>query len=170
MSRTRSALTAEIQSRVINFIKAGGFPHVAAEAAGVSQQLFLDWLAKGNRRGAKEPYRSFVRAVDEAIAQARLGVEIEVRKKDPRFWLRYGPGRESDKSPGWGTVRKPTLPVKPRGLSKLPPKEWSRLCRLIFSTLEAFPEARAAVAQALQSPGAGAALLLPPPRSNPRKE
>jgi hypothetical protein len=46
--------------------------------------------------------------VQEAKAQARLKAEVEARAKDPRFWLKNGPGKDPVDAPGWGPIpRKP---------------------------------------------------------------
>ncbi len=107
MPGARLALTSELEQQILNFIGAGGFPHVAAEAAGVPKSLFDRWLERGTSRGAREPYRSFARHVRQTAARARLKAEIEAREKDPRFWLIHGPARETADSPGWASQVKP---------------------------------------------------------------
>ena len=64
------------------------------------RDLFAAWLARGRRCGAREPYRSFYQRVQQAIATARLKAEVETMTKNPFYWLRYGPGRETSESPG----------------------------------------------------------------------
>ena len=40
-------------------------------------------------------------ALPIARAQARAAAEIEVRRDNPAFWLRVGPGRSRPGAPGW---------------------------------------------------------------------
>ena len=42
-------LTPDVQKAVCAYIAAGGFPHVAAEAAGVPRHVFDDWMRRGER-------------------------------------------------------------------------------------------------------------------------
>src|SRR5437868_11753050 len=93
-------LTPEIEERVLQFIRAGGYGWVAAEAAGVPRAAFDRWLARG-ARGGRQPHRRFYRNVTQALAQARMAAEAKVREQDPRFWLKHGPGRERSGHPGW---------------------------------------------------------------------
>lgn len=140
--------TAEVTAQIAGFVRAGGYPEVAAEAAGVPRDLFVRWMERGRARNAREPYRSFASAVGQALAQARLRAEIEARQKVPRFWLASGPGRERSDTPGW------TSQVKPRpedGADPLGRAEAliARYTQVVMTALEPFPEARAAVADAL---------------------
>ena len=108
MSDNRVRLTPEVSAQIVAGIRAGGYPHVAAEAWGVPKDVFDDWLERGNRKNAWEPYRSFARDVRQAFAQARLSAEMAGFKKDPKLWLVHGPGRESEQRPGWSVSVKPT--------------------------------------------------------------
>jgi hypothetical protein len=94
-------LTADVRQKILSSIRAGGYAHIAAQAWGVSQRLWRRWLALGRRRAAVEPYGSFYREVQEAKAQARLKAELEALNKDPRFWLKNGPGKDPGAGPGW---------------------------------------------------------------------
>jgi hypothetical protein len=105
--KSRYRLTPEIEQRIVGFIRAGGFPWVAAEAAGIPRKIFQLWLRRGKKPRAKKLYRNFYHGVLEARAQARLSAELETRKNDPRFWLRHGPGREKAGTPGWANPTKP---------------------------------------------------------------
>lgn len=166
MPRPRCRLTPTLEKQILGYIRAGGFPQVAAEAAGVPREVFADWLAQGRRAGARAPYRAFAWNVIQAIAQARLKAEIAVRDKDARFWLRYGPGREMPGAPGWTGPAKPS--TAPAGeINALAHPEWGRLWRLMLAALEPFPQARAAVAEALagDAPRPAKSLRLPAPRS-----
>lgn len=143
----RISFDAEAARQLLGFIRAGGYPHVAAEAAGVPAAVFRHWLELGERPGAHDPYRRFVREVRQAAAAARLVVEHGVYKKDPKFWLAHGPGKETPGNPGW------TGEVRPLGLeqgSAAPGQdEWRRACEDLLQALVEYPEARAAAARAL---------------------
>jgi hypothetical protein len=152
MPGTRLALTTELEQQILNFIGAGGFPHVAAEAAGVPRALFDRWLERGTSRGAREPYRSFARHVRQTVARARLKAEIEAREKDPRFWLIHGPARETADSPGWASQVKPASAVEASEADVPVLAEVQQIWRKVLTKLDLFPDARAAVMEALQEP------------------
>ncbi|GIW81845.1 MAG: hypothetical protein KatS3mg105_3652 [Gemmatales bacterium] len=103
----RFRLTKDFEKQVTDYVRAGGFDWVAAEAAGVPWSVYMRWLGRGRRRDARNPYRSFYLSVMQAKAQARLKAEIVCREERPLEWLRYGPGRE-DNRPGWTSAAKPT--------------------------------------------------------------
>jgi hypothetical protein len=101
----KSLLSPEVLQKILASIRAGGYAHVAAQAWGVPLLRWRRWLAAGRRPSSPEPYRSLFRAVAEARAQARLKAEIDALAKDPRFWLKTGPGKDADDAPGWGPAR-----------------------------------------------------------------
>lgn len=147
MANARPRLTAEIEKAIIAYARAGGFPEVAAEAAGVPREVFADWLARGDNPRGGARYRAFARAVRQAVAQARLGAEVSARQDKPLDWLRSGPGRETPTRIGWtGTVR-------PRGAEAAAPlladPQVQALLRSLLQALAAYPEARAALADYL---------------------
>ncbi len=71
MARPRYRLTPALQEQIVAYIRAGGFPHVAAEAAGLPRRVFKRWLERGQRSDAPPDYRAFALAVMEA--QCRRG-------------------------------------------------------------------------------------------------
>jgi hypothetical protein len=137
---------------ILAAIRAGAFPRVAAEVAGLPGEVLDHWMQASRRRRGRPPraIRAFLQRVRQAVAHARLTAEWEVRQKDPKFWLCHGPGRETKNAPGWTAVPKPAF--APGGaLDVLASPEGHRLCALILRALAAFPDARAAVAAALDS-------------------
>jgi hypothetical protein len=143
MKRSKS-FDAERAKNLLAFIRQGGFPGVAADAAGVSRQTFLGWIRRGEGRGAREPWRSFARDLRQAVAQARLLSELAVCKKDPKFWLSHGPGKETADLIGWTTPVRP----KPSQASKEDPLDACRaLCAWVVEALAPYPEARAKLAE-----------------------
>ena len=103
--------TPALERQITAFIRAGGFPHVAAEAAGVSRRTFERWLRYGRQSRRDPVYHAFAAAVRQATAQARLPAEMAVHESKPLDWLKLGPGKETADKPGWtATVR-----AAPRG-------------------------------------------------------
>ena len=66
MARTRHLLTPAVEQAILSFIRAGGFPVVAAEAAGVPRAVFERWLARGEAPRGPAKYRAFAEAVRQA--------------------------------------------------------------------------------------------------------
>jgi hypothetical protein len=159
MARPRYRLTPGLQAEIVAYIRAGGYPHVAAEAAGLPRDVFERWMQRGQRSAAPPAYRDFERAVREAEAQARLTAELQAAKNKPLDWLKAGPGKGSAANPGWAS------PGKPRdgavaGLDKdALLRAWCEMLDLIgqcVKQLAPYPEARAALAAWLKK-------LTPPP-------
>jgi hypothetical protein len=138
---------------ILAAIRSGGFPRVAAETWGLPAHVFDQWLRIARRRRPRPPrtIRTFVERVRQALAHARLTAEMEMRKKDPKFWLCHGPGRETKTALGWTTAAKPAFVPDGGSTDVLASPERNPLCVLILRTLAAFPDARAAVAAALGS-------------------
>ena len=154
MSRDRPSPTPEQQQRICAFIRAGGFPRVAAEAAGVPADLFERWLRRGKRRGAPDCYRALAEAVAQARAQARLAAELQVFDKRPLDWLKCGPGRETARSPGWTTAGKPVAPGAAASDTPSLPPDVLVVFQVLLEALAPFPEARAAAAEVITVPPA----------------
>jgi hypothetical protein len=134
---------------LLAFVRAGVFPLVAAQAAGISRRTFLRWLRRGSRAGARQPYAGFVSELRKTAAMARAMSEVAVAKKDPKFWLTRGPGKQRANYPGWtGEVKAP--PVHPHTDAHWQSRaELAELCQRLMKALEGFPEARSAAARAL---------------------
>jgi hypothetical protein len=152
MSDKRLRLTPELSKQIAGAIRAGGYPHVAAESYGVPKDVFDDWLKRGNKKNARKPYRSFAFEVRHAFAQARLRAEMEGFEKDPKLWLIHGPGRESEQRPGWSVSVRP-VEATAESHNVLLDAELMQLFGAVLKALDPFPEARARVAQVLTSAG-----------------
>jgi hypothetical protein len=131
-------LTPEVQNEIAAFLRAGGFPTVAAEAAGISAAQFTRWMRLGRQPRPKRRFRDFVKAVTHALALARLSAEVEIHKKKPLEWLKSGPPRDA-----WGPDAQPSAP------SGLDDPEIRELFARVLTALEPFPEAHAAVRKAM---------------------
>jgi len=142
-------LTIALQNEICAFIRQGGFPEAAAEAAGVPQATFRQWLARGEAPRAKALYRVFVAEVRKAAAQARVLAEMEAVKKNPLAWLKHGPGRETADMAGWTLPVRPQLAAGRQAAQALAQPELAELCAVLLRVLAPFPDARRAVAEAL---------------------
>jgi hypothetical protein len=143
-------LTAEIEQRIVSFIRAGGFPWVAAEGAGIPRKIFGLWLRRGKKPRARKLYRRFYESVLQAQAQARLTAELETRKKDPRFWLSHGPGREQPGAPGWTNPSKPIQRQKTSQQDLLVSHLFMKCLSRVVEALAPFPEQRSIVARVVE--------------------
>jgi hypothetical protein len=142
-----SRLTDDAERSILSFIRAGGFPHTAAEAAGVPRELFDDWLSRPGRR-----YREFALAVRQASAQARLRVEVAVIDTKPLDWLKSGPGKPQPGLPGW-TAAARAAPVR-EDVSALEQQAVQEMMTFLITTLSGHPDARVHLGDALSKVGA----------------
>jgi hypothetical protein len=151
---TKYRLTPEIAQEICDFIRAGGYDYVAAEAAGIPRQVFRGWLARGDRQHPRSSrrYVEFAHEVCKARGQARLSAEVAVHTKDPKFWLCHGPGKEIPDEPGWSAPVKAVLPDESSVEEILNSPEVLALKTDLLDRLAAFPEARTAVGDVLQGP------------------
>ena len=152
MAVTLLRMPPEVRSQILGTIRAGGYPHIAAEAWGMPKETFDDWIRRGEEPKAREPCRSFARDVRLAHAQARLKAELSVFESDPKIWLIHGPGRETDDSPGWSISVKPAE-LSVAGRNVLLDPELMRLFHIVMQALEPHKEARLEVALALSKYG-----------------
>lgn len=139
MSRSRNPLTETVQQAIVAYVRAGGFSHVAAEAAGVPIEVFDDWMARPEKR-----YRDFAQAVRQAQAQARLRTEITLLDNRPLDWLRCGPGKPRPGYPGW------TAPARAAAIAGeeaplLLNRNVQMLLGKLIAAMESHPEVRARI-------------------------
>jgi hypothetical protein len=146
MSYSEPELTPELQSRVLSFLRAGGYPAIAAEAAGVPRRLFEKWLRRGGHRKAQSPFRAFAEEVRQASAQARLRAEIAIFDKRPLDWLKCGPGKETSGRPGWSVAPKAHTAVRSREGNPLADPALQGILADMKDALTPYPEARATLA------------------------
>ena len=128
------SLTKEIEATILNYIRAGAFAYVAAEAAGISERTFHDWIARGEgRHPTRAPtprLRAFAQAVGKAQAEARLAAEARVYRDQPGYWLsrvaRTRPDREGWTAPQKGSGEDESTPAPGADLTKLTDEELLR--------------------------------------------
>lgn len=147
-------LTPKIEATIVAQIRAGSFPSIAAESAGVPRRTFRCWLRRGRERRGRRYWR-FWRHVREAQANARAKAEIDVRNKDVKFWLRYGPGQAT---PPWAAAKRRTRNGRAAETGRV---ELLKLIGQLTQLLDPFPEARLVLTQFLDASSAheGSTLL-----------
>lgn len=95
----RTKLTKEVHDLIVRYVREGAYDYVAAEAAGIDQSTFYNWMRWGRKGNPR--YVEFFQDVTKAHAEARRMAEVRVRMENPLAWLRYGPGRSTPGRPGW---------------------------------------------------------------------
>ena len=145
-------LTPELERQIFAAIRAGGFPRIAAMAFGVPVDFFEKWIAWGTNGKYRQPYTRFARGVKQAQAQARLKAEMATMEKDPRTWLKHGPGKEIPDPTGWSAMVRPE-PGKADAtvLEKLP--EFISFLMRLRDVLIPYPIVLEAVLMLLNDPG-----------------
>lgn len=71
-------LTPEVQEKIVSLVRAGNYPEVAAQAAGVGRSTYYDWMRWADEKG--KPYSDFSEAVKEAQAAAESHAVTIIRK------------------------------------------------------------------------------------------
>jgi hypothetical protein len=161
MSADDYLLTPDFEQQVCAFVRAGGYPLVAAEAAGVPADVFARWLREGLRRDGPPDCRQLARAVRQAQAHARLAAEARAFQDKPLDWLKSGPGKDTGGAPGWTTPPRPAPAAAASDWTGQP--ELLELLGLLLQALQPFPEALRAVAGLVASRVPGLALDGGPP-------
>ena len=134
--------TPEITQMISSYLQAGGTPAIAAQAAGISEQTFNQWVAKGKTTRAPKAFKAFYRAVEQAHAQARLRAEIAAFNDKPLEWLKSGPCKGEVE---WGKRASGKKPV----VDPLPQIHTQKFLQLLLKVLQAYPDARKALADAM---------------------
>ena len=121
----------------------GGYPHVAAEAAGVVAPPIYE-MAAARPFGRANPYHGFAAAVREAAAQARLRAENVIFDKRPLDWLKCGPGKETARRPGWSAAPR-ALPARSAQGNVLADPALQVVFAQLLKAITPYPEARTAM-------------------------
>lgn len=132
-----------IAEKIYAFVRAGCFPHVAAQAAGLPLDVFKRWFSSGNSR--QSHFHVFRLKLLEAQAQARVAAEIETYRQQPEVWLRHGPGKETTDSPGWSNPVKAIIHNSSQSLNVLLTPELAGIFGSVFQLLAPYPDALKAV-------------------------
>ncbi len=95
----------ENKEKVLENLRSGMFPGVAAEAAGIPAQVLLYWTSSGRQaleQGNEDSeFYTFYLDYITVAAQARGQAETRVYEDMPLAWLLHGPGRDASEAPGW---------------------------------------------------------------------
>lgn len=122
----------------------------AAVASGVPRRTFQEWLSKGRREDAVEPYKSMADRIEAALAvyhESRVELVQVGAEKDPRLAFQELERRFKD---DWGDPRL-TAGVTVNVGVILESPEWLELRARLLRALAAFPDALAAVVVELGS-------------------
>lgn len=163
-------LTKELEGSILAGIRAGGYPHVAAQAFGVPEELFAKWIASGSKKNAKDPYKTFCLNVQAAKAQARLKAEMKAMEEDPRFWLKNGPGKEKPDSPGWAAMVRPMIGGNTNTINLFGSPDFIQFMATLRNVLAPFPQALDALSRALDGKPQEPVQMLPAIESVPPSE
>lgn len=107
-----------LYQKALAWIREGCYAHVVAQALGVTAETFIRWKAKG-REAKTGLYRQFYEDVVQATAQARLDAERRVWQNDPKFWLRSGPGKETNAGEDDWSDERQTVDVNLHGAEQI---------------------------------------------------
>lgn len=94
----------DVYQKILLFIEQGVYDYVAAEAMGITNWTWQNWLRRGEedwKAGRKTNYVRFFLDVRTAQSRGRLIAELEARRDSVQFWLTRGPGRTRPGRPGW---------------------------------------------------------------------
>jgi hypothetical protein len=149
MKHRKTKLTTELESTILSWIRAGGYPHVAAVAAGVPESLWRQWQERAKTRN---PYKRFFAKIAQAHATARLKAETAMLDEDARFWLKHGPGRESPGNPGWANMVSPMFTPASETSNVFLSGEFLHFMATLRAALAPYPEAMMALSNALEQP------------------
>lgn len=141
-------ITPELTERICQSIIQGGFPHIAAQAAGVRLETFERWM-KPSKRDGQTVSKRFQTAIKTAEATARLHAEIAVMDRNPLEWLKAGPGKQRTGLDGWTTHVKPSITRTNQTVNLLLNPQMAGIFGALMQVLAPFPDARLAVAKAL---------------------
>lgn len=161
--------TPVVVGRLVAYVRAGGFPHVAAAANGVFQADWEEWQRQA--AAGTSPYAEAIAAVETAHAEARLTAELAALRTAPIFWLRNGPGRHRLEKAGWSAPVKAQDMVNQEALREKIRIEVAldtlQTIKAILDVLDEEPHIKAKVAEALDKKGLSWKPTHPPPPASP---
>jgi len=132
-----------IAEKIYAFVRAGAFPHIAAQAAGLPLNVFHLWMKRGDLRYSI--FRQFKLHLLECQAQARVGAEISTYQDNPEVWLRQGPGKDAIDNPGWSHAAKAIIHNSSQTLNLVLTPELAAIFGSVFQILSPYPDALKAV-------------------------
>lgn len=87
-----SLYSPEIHIRIVQYIRAGNYPYVAAQACGICYRTFCNWMERGERVGTKEEeigdsdYEIFFHDVKKAEAESEVAAAALVKGAAQQNW------------------------------------------------------------------------------------
>ena len=85
MAGRRTKLTPELQTQILNAIKAGNYDYIACMYAGIHKSTFYRWMLKGEK-ARKGLYKEFCDSIKKANAQSEIGAVAFVRSAMQNDW------------------------------------------------------------------------------------
>lgn len=147
----KPGITDELTARICVAIVVGASLDGAAAACGVPPSTFWDWLKRGRAEDAIPVYRDFVDQVEQALGRFELEKSSVIDKASRKEWTaaawqleRRFPDRYGRRTRVDGQVQVQALVVS---------QEWVELRDRMLDALQPFPEALAAVVNALRNGG-----------------
>ena len=84
MAGRRTKLSAELKKRLLSYIAAGNYQHVACAAVGIDNSTFTRWWEKGE--AGHEPYATFCKELTRAEIEAQANLVELVRSHAIGDW------------------------------------------------------------------------------------
>lgn len=128
LGRPPLEITPERHKKIVDFVKLGNFPEIAAQASGISPRQYYRWMARG-RLEPDGPYWQFWQAVKAAGAEAETSMVNIIVANAFENWHAAAWWLERKSWKRWGR--------------KLPPEEREKLAK---SVAEQFRESHRRVA------------------------
>lgn len=80
-------LTADLQDRICELIRAGVPIDVASRALGISETTYHAWRERGKKKGrANKPHRDFLAATDTARAESEANLVAQITRQTKTSW------------------------------------------------------------------------------------
>lgn len=123
-----SKLTADIQNKIIEAIRAGAYVETAAAYAGINKTTFYDWLKKG-ARGEAPAFVEFSNAVQKALASSEMRDIVTITKAAESQWQAAAWRLERKHPNRWGRRQHVELSGSDGGPVSLMVSSWSDLIK-----------------------------------------
>ena len=96
-----SKLTPEVQARIVQFVEAGNYKRIAAQACGIDQATFCNWMKWGEQQ-QRGRYFDFFKAVKEAEGRAEANCVAHVALATMNDWRAAAWMLERSRRDRWG--------------------------------------------------------------------
>ncbi len=136
----RSKLTAAVQKKIVASLRAGNWTKTAAQAGGITEACFYNWLARGEneaervaadpRRRIKDierPFVEFFESVTRAKGEAESNAVQAIAKAGKKDWRAFAWLLERRYSDRWANTHRVEVQVE---------KEFDAMLGLLEETLD----------------------------------